>query len=259
MEYKEGYVAFIDILGFSAYVSNEENVNGTCNLFDFVRKFCDLFNNSSKLKVNISFFSDSIVLTADELEDLITPIYIAESYLKDNLSLLFRGGICYGKYYHNDGVTFGPAVVTAYKLEGKANYSRILLDEKIQISEEKSIFFYRDIDGYICLNPMSYILNEPIAYGPEGAVYPKGNINEIINNCFLKQREILIELIKKNKGTPVVDKYLWRVRAFNYTCNLIADLPNGETIYEKINFKANDQLKGLLKRQLIVEDDIVKV
>lgn len=25
MEYKEGYVAFIDILGFSTYVSNENN------------------------------------------------------------------------------------------------------------------------------------------------------------------------------------------------------------------------------------------
>ena len=45
MEYKEGYVAFIDILGFSTYVSNEENANGTYDLFEFVRKFCYLFNN----------------------------------------------------------------------------------------------------------------------------------------------------------------------------------------------------------------------
>lgn len=79
-------------------------------------------------------------MTADELEKLVAPIYIAESYLKDKLGLLFRGGIYYGKYYHDNGVTFGPAVVAAYKLEGKANYSRILLDEKIQILEEKKHF-----------------------------------------------------------------------------------------------------------------------
>jgi len=258
MKYKDGYVAFIDILGFSAYVSDENNANGTNDLFDFVRKFSYLFNTSPDLKIDVSFFSDSIVLTANELEDLVTPIYIAESYLKDKLGLLFRGGICYGKYYHNDGVTFGPAVVSAYKLEGKANYSRIILDPTIQLPEEKSIIFYQDIDGYTCLNPMSSVLNEPIAHGPEGAVYPKGNINEIINSCFTKYRNDIIEQISKNKGTPVIDKYLWRVRAFNYTCNLIADLPNGEPIYEAINFVANEQLRHLLKNQLIVEDDILK-
>jgi hypothetical protein len=258
MKYREGYVAFIDILGFSTYVSNEENANDTYNLFEFVRKFCYLFNSSPELKINVSFFSDSIVLTADDLEKLIAPIYIAESYLKDKLELLFRGGICYGKYYHDNGVAFGPAVVSAYKLEGKANYSRILIDEKIQILEEENVLFYRDIDGYLCLNPMSAILEEPIAFGPEGAVYPEGNINEIINDCFSKHREVILKQIAKNKGTSVVDKYLWRVRVFNYTCNLISDIPVGETIYNEINFSSNEQLKGLIKKQIITEEDVLK-
>jgi len=258
MKYKEGYVAFIDILGLSTYISNEENANGTYDLFEFVKKFCYLFNTSPDLKINVSFFSDSIVLTADELKKLVVPIYMAEFYLKDKLDLLFRGGICYGKYYHDNGVTFGPAVVSAYKLEGKANYSRILLDEGIEISEEKSILFYRDIDGYLCLNPMSAILHESVAYGPEGAVYPEGNMNEIINNNISKQRDVILKQIAKNKGSPVVEKYLWRVRAFNYTCNLIADIPYGETIYEKINFTANEQLQKSLKKQLITEEDILK-
>ena len=103
---------------------------------------------------------------------------------------------------------------------------------------------------------MSTILNEPIAYGSEGEVYPEGNMNEIISNCFSKQRNYLIGQIAKNKGTSVIDKYLWRVRVFNYTCNLIADIPDGVTIYDKINFAANEQLKGLLKKQLITEEDI---
>ena len=63
MKYKDGYVAFIDILGFSAYVSDENNANGTNDLFDFVRKFSYLFNTSPDLKIDVSFFSDSIVLT----------------------------------------------------------------------------------------------------------------------------------------------------------------------------------------------------
>ena len=81
---------------------------------------------------------------------------------------------------------------------------------------------------------------------------------EIENSTYNNACIFIIEQISKNKGTPVIDKYLWRVRAFNYTCNLIADLPNGEPIYEAINFVANEQLRHLLKNQLIVEDDILK-
>ncbi|MBQ6929246.1 MAG: hypothetical protein IJN27_02950 [Oscillospiraceae bacterium] len=76
MNYTEGYVAFIDILGFSQYVSNEDSVDGTYELFEFMDKFCFLFNTSPELKINVSFFSDSIVLTTDELDNLIIPIYI---------------------------------------------------------------------------------------------------------------------------------------------------------------------------------------
>ena len=111
-------------------------------------------------------------LTADELERLVEPIYIAESYLKDKLGLLFRGGICYGKYYHKDSVTFGPAVVSAYKLEGKANYSRILLDEGIET-------LYNGQTAYILLTDAEKDLSEdgtllPI-YDAEGTVLDRGS------------------------------------------------------------------------------------
>ena len=46
MEYSEGYLAFIDILGFSKYVSTDENGPKTYDLFEFVKKFCYLFSTS---------------------------------------------------------------------------------------------------------------------------------------------------------------------------------------------------------------------
>ncbi|MBQ6929245.1 MAG: hypothetical protein IJN27_02945 [Oscillospiraceae bacterium] len=156
-------------------------------------------------------------------------------------------------------MTFGPAVIAAYKLEGKAKYSRILIDEKICLPEENSIIYYRDPeDGYLCLNPIGVILSDPISYVAEGEVYPEGDMNEIISNCFLKQRKMILKQISRYKNTTVIDKYLWRVKAFNYTCNLIIDIPNEEVIYKKINFVSNQQLKELLKNQLIVEEDILK-
>ena len=38
MEYSKGYVAFIDILGFSKYVSEESNGNVIGELFDLLLK-----------------------------------------------------------------------------------------------------------------------------------------------------------------------------------------------------------------------------
>ena len=249
MEYTEGYLAFIDILGFSTFVSDDKNANKTHDLFEFIKKFCYLFNKSPQLDVNVSFFSDSIVLTANNLDSLVVPIYIAESYLKQELGLLFRGGICYGKYYHEKGVTFGPAVVKAYRLEEQAVYSGIIIDREIDLPFENSILYFRDTDGWTYLNPMSTIL-------PDEPVYPDQNFNEDINSCFTTFRKEILHNISKYKGTRVLEKYLWRVRPFNYTCNLLADLPCGEVLYESSNFSMNQPLKDMLRQQIITETDI---
>ena len=106
MQYTEGYLAFLDILGFSKFVENEKNGQATADLFEFVNKFGYLFNTSPNLHVQISFFSDTIIITTNELDRLVLPIYIAELYLKDKLGLLFRGAIVYGKYYHKKGASY---------------------------------------------------------------------------------------------------------------------------------------------------------
>ena len=127
MHYKEGYIAFIDILGFSKFVSDENNGEIVYHFFDFVKNYCYLFNDSNDLKDKwgISFFSDSIIITStdSDIQTLFLPIYIAESFVRDKMGLLFRGGLCYGKYYHKDNIMYGPGVIAAYNLEKQANYS----------------------------------------------------------------------------------------------------------------------------------------
>ena len=82
MEYTQGYVCFIDVLGFSSYVKEDTNIEKTYGLFDFIKKFCYLFNDTKNLETQVSFYSDSIVITTSKLDWLIPTIYIAESYLK---------------------------------------------------------------------------------------------------------------------------------------------------------------------------------
>jgi hypothetical protein len=51
MEYTEGYLAFLDILGFSKFVEDEKNGQATADLFKFVEWFRDYFNKDIKHKV----------------------------------------------------------------------------------------------------------------------------------------------------------------------------------------------------------------
>lgn len=249
MKYKKGYVCFIDVLGFSSYVKNELNIEETYGLFDFMKKFCYLFNDSKKLETEVSFYSDSIIITSSDIMSLIPAIWIAESYLKKELGLLFRGAICYDNYFHEKGITFGPGVIKSYELEKKAIYSRIIVDKDIAINEG-DIFYYKDIDGITCLNPYAIILDEILSFG-DGVHYPEGDINSLLLERFEFNKNEILKNINKYKGTPVIEKYIWRIRPFNYTCNMVANMSFDEYIYEPIKFKNNEILKNGLLNMMI--------
>ena len=255
MQYVEGYLAFLDILGFSKFVENEDNGESTADLFKFIRNFSRFFNTSSKLNVNVSFFSDTIIITSNDLDDLIIPIYMIETHLKKSLGLLFRGGMVYGKYYHKDDVTFGPAVVSGYVLEKKAVYSRILIDDTIKI-EEGNIFFFDDIDGYKCFNPYGMFFTEIMSISPNGISYPNDINKELIEKFSTKRIELLNQ-INKHKGTAVIDKYLWRIRAFNHICKYVADIPLNQAIYEDIKYTISENFKNQILELSISENDYI--
>ncbi len=257
MKYTDGYLAFLDILGFSKFVENENNGEATTNLFEFVKKFSHLFNTSPELNVQVSFFSDTIIITSEKLDKLIVPIYLAESYLKDSLGLLFRGSIVCGKYYHKDGSTFGPAVVEGYKLENKAVYSRIVLSDSIEVDKD-DIFFFQDIDGYTCLNLYAMVFDEIISIASDKNVYPK-DIDDRLINQFKKTRNELVQQIRKYKGSPVVDKYLWRIRAFNTICNYVVNMQPGEVLYAEIDYKTNEHLIGRIGELSISEKEVFTI
>lgn len=255
MQYTEGYLAFLDILGFSQYVNEEENGQKTAELFGFVKKFCDLFNSAPQVQFHVSFFSDTIIITTNEIDHLVVPIFILESYLKEHMGLLFRGGIVYGKYYHDEGVTFGPAVVAGYALEQKAVYSRILVDDAI-CKIKNNISYFEDIDGYTCYNPYGSFFLDIIASAPDKMVYPE-NIEQSLIESFSKRRDELLTQIDKYRGSKVVDKYLWRVRAYNNVCCFVARIPNGTVIYDDIDYKMNEPLKQELQKLIISAQEVL--
>lgn len=225
MEYTNGYVAFIDILGFSNLVSNEQSADKVKDLFEFIKKFQYLFNSSPELNANVAFFSDSIILSTnnqvkDNLGMLFFAIWIAESYLYKHTHLFFRGGIIKGLYYHKDSTAFGPAVVNSYRLENQAVYSRILIeDEIVSTMDEIPFTITMDVDGKYCFNPYGIGL---LRNTPDGTTPTKQQFIKSIR----EERELLLEAINANLYSKVSEKYLWRIVPFNKICEILPDIYN---------------------------------
>ena len=248
MGYEEGYIAFIDVLGFSQCVLEEANADKVDDLYYFFNLVRNSYKDYKNEKTNVAIYSDSIVISSDEFEHLLFPIGMFEFFLQSKLGLLFRGGITKGNYYHKDYITFGPAVIKAYNLEKEAKYSRILIDTKTIDIKDKGINVFQDIDGEICLNPFRDFIK-----GSDHGVAKKCYPNEDPRQFYLKRvqfaRESILASIKRYKGTKIMDKYYCRIFPFNYTCEQIAKTPTSIqaiSLLSKLEQEAfSDSLKAL--------------
>jgi hypothetical protein len=216
IEYCEGYIAFIDILGFSNYVLNKDNSNNTFELFEFIKKFQYLYNTSPSLNFNIAFFSDSLVMstTTGNLIRFAYVIALLESHLKQKLQLIVRGAIVKGEYYHNGDIAFGPAIINAYRLEKSANFGRVIVEDTVAInflsSTANSIICCKDIDGKYYINTHVPFIFDIV----EGTVLTFENL--CIN--LIRNKEEIIRIIRHYKETEYVDKYIWNITPHNECC-----------------------------------------
>lgn len=159
-EYRQSIVAFLDLLGFSNTVKDTENekqligalriikawnsTDGANYKFAGLKKaICesgaDLDENKVSEEINISYFSDSLVITLPYEEKEFDAKLKIVIYLTANLlsalamnSFFVRGGIAIGNMYHKKNIFFGPAFLEAHDLESKkAVNPRVIFSNKI--------------------------------------------------------------------------------------------------------------------------------
>lgn len=131
------FVAFIDILGFSAMVKSD------CESVEAPRYLELLY--SAHVRANTLFaqdldatliqFSDSIVLSRpfdmSKLKGFLETIAKWQRMLLLD-GLLCRGGITFGKHFSKEKFLFSKAMIDAYHLESlKARYPRIIISEDL--------------------------------------------------------------------------------------------------------------------------------
>jgi len=145
IDFKEEFVAFIDVLGFREMVlsSNQESKSKLKNYFNVISYFkSELKKIAPKSSIKALAVSDSLILSMpiesgdDELEKL-KHLCIAIGLIQNHLmmnDIWIRGAITKGKVAHRPDESFilGPAYVRAYELEQKvAIFPRVILDSEL--------------------------------------------------------------------------------------------------------------------------------
>lgn len=140
--YKNKLVAFLDVLGWRKAIEKSENDSElTKNLGLSLQMLVSQENMAKWQRENkfpgdfqISQFSDCFVLSVE-------PNRIGESYLISSLQMtinhfltngfLVRGAIVQGNIYHEGGMVYGPALISAYDLEQTAKFPRVILQSEL--------------------------------------------------------------------------------------------------------------------------------
>lgn len=151
---KECYVAFLDVLGFKNIIDNwepskiQEMLEGVFNISNLLKscratplgrnsqKSADYFNELHK-NLFIYIMSDSIVLAIESSIDrnlhfLLYACDFIQKYFFDQYEVLLRGGISNGWFYGRGSIAFGEGFVKAYRLEGVAEYPRVIIDKDLE-------------------------------------------------------------------------------------------------------------------------------
>lgn len=135
VSYTERSFAYLDILGFSALVDqsshNQEARRRLGEFIDVVDRRFSQWMDVGKLG-DFSFFSDTILVSMPnpmhQFIHLIREIGMLSRYLLAH-GFASRGGITVGPVFHQGRAVVGPALITAYELEKRAVYPRVLLDD----------------------------------------------------------------------------------------------------------------------------------
>lgn len=177
-EYKNCYVAFLDILGFK-YMIDHEKCNYIFSIYSLIKKAVEKANfnlNNSDIKafneIKYKVMSDSIIIyieenTPDAFFALIRTCQMLQMLLLSlDTPILIRGGISNGNLFVENDIFFGNGLTQAYLIESTiSNYPRIIFTNKL-LSEARNnykeipigidgVSFYKDIDEYNVINFMA--------------------------------------------------------------------------------------------------------
>ena len=159
-EYREHYVAFLDILGFKEHLKK--------NSCETMYSIFDVLRNKTRKQLNLNgvqieayehikytILSDSIIVYIDaSIDDAFATLVDVCASLQKALAnreepILMRGGIAKGNLFYENDIIYGEGLVKAYLLESNlAKYPRIIFSgETLAAGRKNTIYTFTELDG----------------------------------------------------------------------------------------------------------------
>ena len=213
--YKDKIVCFIDILGFRELI--EVNVSGPEKIYSILSKISREITDwlgepiSSNIDLKITQFSDSIIFSFVQSKHYFMQFhFFKELAIKMVMEgVVLRGGITYGKIFHNSDFVFGPAMIKAYDLEHtEAVFPRIIVD--------KSALSLENNDGKkITDYPMQFVfkINES-GYSFIDYIFDVVTSDNDLTKYYRQLRAIIVKGLE-SKCPRVLAKYEWMKKEYN--------------------------------------------
>ena len=162
-------VAFIDVLGSSEAIRTnaDESLNAIHIAYDETIIEFNKFHSEFMPEPKVDIFSDNIILSCEIIEereqDAFFSIIFFSALLQMNMwinGLLVRGGISCGRFFSDEKMIWGNALLKAYSLEGQiAIYPRIIVEPEVaeilipRMSSKKVHILCEDFDGIYFVDP----------------------------------------------------------------------------------------------------------
>src|SRR5689334_8037509 len=120
-DYREKYVVFIDMLGFSRLIAKvAADVRERHRVIEALKLVKNTCCHNPAIDMRFTYFSDCIVLSAERSPHALWEIFQSIELLAFNLlqyDVFVRGGLTVGPTHHSEHFVFGTSVVEAYNLE----------------------------------------------------------------------------------------------------------------------------------------------
>lgn len=223
MAYSVRYVAFIDILGFSAEVvsaskaRNDARISELNNILVEITKLKQSEQASQVKNAAFSFFSDCLVISVPADSEYVAVDFLwlvnATAARLFELKLLVRGAVAKGFLEHNDRIVFGVGLIEAYEIESKiSDVPRIIVTKEvvqdareIGVRLESFLRFSTDGPAYIHFLHKYDQLVEDI-FDPENS---DENSRLVALAEIENTRNWLEGLLEGSRDTPRVFKKIW--------------------------------------------------
>jgi hypothetical protein len=228
-DYREKYVVFLDLLGFSELVKKiGQDVMERHRVVEALKLVRDTLCPNPAIDLRFTYFSDCIVISADHTAPALWEIFQSIEILTSNLlqyDIFVRGGLSVGLTHHSKDFVFGTAVIEAYELEHhKGMPPLVLVSPEV---EQDAMKFGPAFKQWLKVDPATgYFVNYLIRY----AEYtPERQVGKVI----LEYPAMLIayfvsQRLNNDKGS-VLEKAKWFQAYWNGTVAARGELPRIET------------------------------